>query len=154
MKAKNLIILGASAAVLVAVAVRFSRETPDAAAERVGQPVFPDLPVNDVEQVVITTPEGTATVARAADTWAVPARFGYPADFEKIRGLLLKLSRLKIGQVVTVGDAQKASLKMVAPGGGANAGTSIDLLGAGGKQIASLLIGAEHRRTPDRKSVV
>lgn len=146
MKGKNLAILAVMAIVLIGLAVHTSKKESRATPGVLGKKLMPDLPVNDIERIVVRTAQSTAEVARAEGGWVIPSRYGYPADFTKLRGALLKLSELKIGQVLRVTDAQRKALGILPPGSTNAAGTTVDLLGAGGRKIASLLIGAEHTR--------
>lgn len=148
MKGKNLFVLIIVAAVLVGLAIGTSRKPSRPGADLMGKKLLPELPVNDVEKIVVTGPSVSAEVAKTEAGWVLPSRYGYPANFAKIRTALLKLADMKIGQVQTVTDAQKKSLKMSPPSAtNAQSGTAVALLGKGGKSIASLLLGAEHTRS-------
>ncbi|MBM4142688.1 MAG: DUF4340 domain-containing protein [Lentisphaerae bacterium] len=151
MKSRTLVILTALAAVLVALAALTSRERRAAEPRELGRPVLPGLQVNDVTAVRIVSPAGTSAVARADELWTVPDRYGYPADFTKVKELLLKLSEMKIGQTVRADERQLRKLRVLPPGSGAAAeetGTLVELKGASGAAAANLLVGAPHSRTP------
>lgn len=149
MKGKNLIILGIAAVVLVGLAVVSQKKSARrGASTRTGEPIFAELPVNDVTRIVVTSPDGSATVSRVDGTWVSEDTYNYPVDFAKVRGALITLSELEIGQELkTLSDVQRQSLKMLPPGvSDENGGTLVELYGAGRKPIASLLLGVERER--------
>jgi len=88
------------------------------------------------------------TVARVEDRWTVAERFNHPADFKRLSGLVTRLAELKIGQVMTLEEKQKAALKMALPGTAAEAGTLVELFDGANRRLAALLVGAEHMRKP------
>jgi hypothetical protein len=151
MKGKNLVVILVVAAALIVLAVLTSREKPTQAASVVGRKVFPDLAINDVERLVAVSAGATVTVAKAESGWVLPGKFGYPADFKKVRDAILKLQDLKIGQLARLNDAMRAKLKMK-PVGDKDGGTRLDLLGKQGRAIASLLIGATHERASEESA--
>jgi len=165
MKIKSLVILVVLAVVLVAAVILSSHKQEVAPPSVVGYLVFPDLPVNDVAKVVVTSETSAVTLIRQNDTWGVAEMYNYPASFSKIRSLLLRLAEMKVGQVVTLAEGQRPGLKMVVPGasrttatggvekaeGGVASGTSgllINLYGGDGGRLAELLVGATHLRKP------
>jgi hypothetical protein len=151
MKGKNLVVLLVVAAALIALAVLTSKEKPTQAAAAVGKKVLPDLAVNEIERIVSVSGGATVTVARTETGWVLPAKFGYPADFKKVRDAVLKVQDLKVGQLVRLNDALRAKLKMK-PVGDKDGGTRLDLLGKQGRVVASLLLGATHERAADEAS--
>ena len=149
MKVKNLIILLVLAVILIGLAVLSSRDKSRSATNVIGTLILPDLPVNDVEKLVVSSSSDTLTVAKVEQVWVVPQKFNYPADFTKIRDVLLKLSELKIGQVIHVDESQRPNLKMTAPGDPValdETGTLMELFGKENNKLASLLMGATHSR--------
>lgn len=147
MKGRQLLILAVVAVILVVGAVVTSRKDARPAPEAVGKLVLPDLPVNTVEKIVVRSAAGTATVVCLDNAWVMPDRFRYPADFNKVKDTLLKVSELKIGDVMRVDDAQRARLKLLPPKAGEpNAGTVVEFLGPGDTMLASLLVGEPRMR--------
>lgn len=155
MKLKNLVVLVVVAAVLVSLAVVTSRRDNAPAPDAVGLKLLPDLPLNDVEKITVYTTQDTVTVARTSGIWTCPSRHDYPADFEQVRDILLKLAEIKIGQVVLVDDHQRGDLKMIPPARGDigagtapadQRGTLVELHGPGGRLLASVLAGAPYMR--------
>ena len=153
MKGKNLIILAVVAAVLVAAALWRTRKGEEAPPDLIGKPVLSELPVNDISKLVVVSPNNTATLVRAESGWVAADRFNYPAEFSKIKETLLKLSNLKIGQIVEAEPNQRAAMKMLSPTEAgvtnkAQAGTLVDLYGPANKLVASILIGDSRHRKP------
>ena len=151
MKGKNLLILVIVAGVLVGLAVMTSRKQPvSEPPEVVGEALLPDLPLNDVQAIVVTSADREARVEKAEDAWVCRNKFDYPADFKKIKDALVRLSELKIGQVVTASEGQRGELDLLPPDTDAEgAGTRLELLGRNGAKLACLMIGAAHERKSD-----
>jgi hypothetical protein len=145
MKPKNLIILVVVAAVLAGLAVLTNRDKATSTPDVLGNSILPDLPVNDVARIAVRTRAMTATVERVEGTWIATSKYNYPADFSKVRGALMKLSELKIGQVARLNDEQCDALKLHPPADD-NGGTQVSLYDASGKELASLLLGETHER--------
>ena len=147
MKAKNLLILIVLGLLLGAGAYLTSRPGRTEAPSDVGRTLFNDLPVNDVTRLVISSSSETVTVAKTGDTWSVPTAYGYPADFNKVRSALRKLSEIKIQESLRMDAGQMADLHLANPSPGvSNAALRVALYGAQGKEIASVLLGKHHER--------
>jgi cell division septation protein DedD len=71
----------------------------------------------------------------------VAERYGYPADFAKIRELLRSIWELKYVRELEVGPSQLGRLQLLPAGQGDQSGAQIDLLGTGDKKIAALILG-------------
>ncbi len=125
-----------------------TREAPQAGV--LGQPLIRGLTLADVASLRIVAPSATLTLARADDKWTIVERGGFPADFGKLRGFLLKAIELRIGQSEPIGEGDRARLGLLAPGKGAGAGTLLEFLSADGKPLAQLLVGKKYfKRAPD-----
>jgi hypothetical protein len=103
--------------------------------------IYPNLAVNDVTKVRVQTGKENLTLQTAGDIWQVAERYGYPADFAKIRELLRSLWELKYVRALEVGPSQLGRLQLLPPGQGDQSGTEIELLGTGDKKIATLILG-------------
>ena len=153
MKGKNLALLIIVAAGLAAWAAWSSKTSRRSAPDLIGKRVLPNLPINDVRTIQVTTPQEKLTITKSNDTWIVKNTYGYPADLPKVKGALIKLSEMKIGQVMRVSQKQKEALKMVPPDAGVTntAGTLVELFAANDKKAASLLVGdVRQRKSPAR----
>jgi len=107
---------------------------PDNAAS-LGQPLLKDLKAADIATMRIVEPKGTLTLQRQEAGWVIAERDNFPADVAKVREFALKLLSLKIGQSEPIGEKDRARLELDA------AGTKVELLGADGKALASLIVG-------------
>src|SRR5438046_2062412 len=85
-----------------------------------------NLPLNDVDRVVIKTGYGELNLMKKDDTWVVAERADYPANYEKVSDLLRKIWDLKTVQVVKVGASQMPRLELVEPGKGTGGGTLVE----------------------------
>ena len=152
MKRNSLLLLLIVAAVLAGAAVlKSSRKGGAMPADATGKPVLASLAVNDVASIEISNAENSLTLARQNDQWVLPARFGYPVDFGRIRDLIMKASDLKIGQVMRMDDRQRATLKMTAPtAGSTNSGTLVRFRDTSGKELGGLLVGESRKKRPDQ----
>ena len=129
---KKLLILVIAAAALLGAAYLLkgrSQKTPNL----VGRKILAPFNVADVARVEIG---GAKSLALAAGEkgWTVDALHGYPADAAKIRDALLKLKDLKAGQPAS-------GISNAAP-------TTVVLKDAGGKELAKLTMGEQHRSAP------
>lgn len=139
MKNKNVMLLVAVGAVLAALAWMTSREQVPAGANRIGRKLLPELAVNAVDEIIFATATQTVRVARVENAWVLPDRFGYAANFETIRSLMLKLADLKIGQAFKAGDRQRAQMELTP-----EAATTL-MLKAGGNTLVELRLGASRQ---------
>jgi len=152
MKTRNLLLLVLLAGALIGWAAWTMRPQPKPGIALIGTKVLPGLPVNQVSKIVLTTTNNTITLAKVKGTWSVANRFNYPAAFDKIADGLLLLGELSVGQVLTVSEAQKASLHLLDPAAPdparkAQAGTRVELRDETDGLLATLLIGKNFMRT-------
>ena len=115
-----------------------------AAAHALGQPVLPGLQAADVATLVIREPGATLTLQRRDANWVIAERAGFPADLERVRQLVLAVLGLKVGAAEPIGDKDRARLGLDAQG------TQLDFRGAGGKTLATLVVGKNYfKREPE-----
>ena len=129
---KKLLILVIAAAALLGAAFLLkgrSQKTPNL----VGRKILPTFKIADVSRVEIAGGKSLA-LAAGEKGWTVDALHGYPADAAKIRDALLKLKDLKAGQPAS-------GISNAAP-------TTVVLKDAGGKELAKLTMGEQHRSAP------
>lgn len=116
-----------------------------------GAKILGQFPVNDVVSVDLSGPDGRVRLQRGEHGWGVVERGGYPADFEKISGLILRLSDLKAVQSVPVAPADYGAMALRT---GADeipreeAGTQVELKNAGGQSLAAVILGKADTTTP------
>ena len=99
------------------------------------------FPLNDVSRLTIKTGDAELNLVKKEGSWRVTERADYPADFEKVAGLLRKLWELHAAQDVKAGPSQLGHLQLVEPGKDPNSGTSINLKDESSKVLASFLLG-------------
>ena len=87
-------------------------------------------------------------LAKRDNLWRVRERGDYPANFSQISGLLLKFADLKIVQTEEIGPAQLGRFELLPPGPATNSGTLVEFKDAGGKPLASVLLGKKHLNKP------
>ena len=129
MTTKNLIALGAAAVVLGGAAYFLNGGAKGSAPRLNGRSVLPDLDVSAVAKIEF----GDKLALSSGDAgWTVDTMRGYPASREKIAENLLKLTELKVGQVVR--------------GKALDAPTAVVLRDAAGKELANLALGERHAK--------
>ena len=133
MTTKNLIVVGAVAAILGGAAYFCNSGRKMKAPTLNGKPVLPAFDVSEVARVEIGGSK-KLTLAATESGWAIETLFGYPADVTKIRENLLKLKDLTVGQT--------------ANGRKIESGTPVELKDAKGKAVASALLGGQHMSKP------
>lgn len=117
----------------------------------IGNKVFPDLPVNDISQIAIKQGTNDLVLAKQDDVWRVQQRANYPANYQEIRELLLKLRDLKVVQTERVGASQLPRLGL-GQGESTNSASVVEFKDKSGKTLQSLLLGKKHMRKSNRPS--
>ncbi len=139
MKAKQLILLVIAGVVLGGIAWWTSRDD-SGESSLVGTKLLAGVDLNSIDEIIVSAGSDTCRMVRDEKGWVVPSRYGYAANFSKIRNLLIKLDGLEIGQIAEVREDQKSELGVTAA-----AGTNIKLY-AGGNELAALLLGDQRER--------
>ncbi len=132
-----LLVLGAAGAALVWQDVDAYR----ASGARIGARLLPEFKIADVAQVRLQDGKQQVTLARKEKSWAVQERGGYPANFQEISDLALKLLELKVTQTEQVAETLLPRLQLVDPGKGDGAGTLVEFKDGAGKPLARLVLG-------------
>ena len=139
-----LVVLGAGGLALVWQDISDYR----ASGAKIGAKLLPSLKIADVAQVRLQDAKHQTTLARKEKTWVVQERGGYPASFQEISDLLIKLVELKVTQSEQVGASLWPRLELADPGKGEGAGTKMEGAGtliefkdAAGKPLARLILG-------------
>lgn len=146
MNAKSLITLSVLAIVLVAAAVTMSRRETTAPSTAIGKLLLPDLPVNAITRVTVAGASSTTVVERIEGAWTVREKFGYPANFGRVRDALIRLAEIKIGDVRPASEKTRRAIGMTAPGADNPESLTVSLENADGKRLAELLLGKMHMR--------
>ena len=122
------------------------RNSDESSDTRMGQKVFKDLPVNEIERISVRQNAAQVDLVKQGELWTVQERNNYPANFSTIREFLLKAHDLKVAQPQQVGPSQLGRLELLPPDKGANSGTLVEFKDKSGKNINSLLLGKKHMR--------
>ena len=153
MRGKSLFYMTIVAIILCGAAIYISRSIRQGPSKSMGQKVFADMPVNDIDTIKVTSKSGTATITRVGDSWVTADRFNYPANFEKIKNLLIRLGDIKITQSMRVSKKHIDQMKFNDPAGDkatADNSATVVTLSGGGRQIQSFMVGAPHMKKSDQ----
>ena len=112
-----------------------------ASGARIGAKLLPSLKIADVAQVRLQDSKHQTTLVRKDKTWVAQERGGYPASFQEISDLLIKLVELKVTQAEQVGESLWPRVDLADPGKGEGAGTAVEFNDAAGKTLARLVLG-------------
>ncbi|MSR60832.1 MAG: DUF4340 domain-containing protein [Planctomycetes bacterium] len=147
MKQKNLLLLSAVTVAALAVAALSLRKDGGAS----GAPeklLFPALGehLNEITEVHVEKAGKSATLRKEGGQWKLTDRGGYPAQFEKIKELAVKVAELEIEEAKTSKKANHAKLGVEWPStvveGSEDAVAGLATFkDAGGKELASVVIG-------------
>jgi hypothetical protein len=84
-----------------------------------------DFPINDVTRVEIRSSKGEVHLAKKNGVWVVAEKADYPADFQRVSGLIRQLWELRPVQQIKVGPSQFGRLELTEPAHGANAKSAV-----------------------------
>lgn len=143
MKGKTFLVLLAAAGLLVALSYFRFGDGKQTGAVKMGDKLFAELPVNEVASVTIADSENRVTLVRGDKVWQVEERDGFPADFDKLRDTVVKLSRLKIGRSFTGSPESMARLSLTVPSDpqAPTGGKRITLKDSSEKIVADVILG-------------
>jgi len=139
MKPKSLAILAlVTLALIVAAVLSLQRREAAHARSEAQETLLPDLSarVNEVTEVTVEKAAQKATLVRAGDAWTCTEASGYPADFNKVRGALVALARLKIVEPMTKDPGGHKRLGL-----DAETGAHVVLKDASGAVAADVIVG-------------
>lgn len=114
-----------------------------AGGETAGAAVLPGLAgrVNDAASLTIRKGTTETTIARKDGAWVLPAKGGYPAEFEKVKEAIVCLADLKIVEAKTSNKDFYDQLGVGEPEGESSTSKLVTVKGASGEELASLIIG-------------
>jgi hypothetical protein len=113
-----------------------------ASGARIGAKLLPKLRIADVAEIRLQDAKDQATLVRKEKVWVVQERGGYPASFQEISDLMIKLVELKVTQSEQVGEKLWPRLDLAEPGSAKEgAGTLIEFKDAAGKPLARIVLG-------------
>ncbi len=135
MSGKRLTILAVFAILLAGLAMWTSREADDMDSSAAGSKLLPDLGVNSIDRIELESGGDRVVIAKGEKGWVMPATFNYPANFTRVRDLILALEDISIGQIIGANDAQKRDISLTP-----ELATRLRLIGDG-ETLAELLLG-------------
>jgi len=112
-----------------------------ASGARIGAKLLPDFKLADIAEVRLQDARHQVTLARREKAWVVQERGGYPASFQEISDLMIKLAELKVTQAEQVGAALWPRVDLADPGTGKGSGTRVEFRNGSGQVLASLVLG-------------
>jgi Domain of unknown function (DUF4340) len=119
-------------------------------ANRVGQTLIPNFPVNEVASIRIDNGHSAVSLVKKDGQWRVKERGDYPANFTMISDLLLRIQEQKIIQSDAVTAEQRPDLYLIEPNKDKPSAIAVDLHDSNAKPIAKLLLGKRYlKKSPN-----
>jgi hypothetical protein len=112
---------------------------------KVGEKLLPNFRPNDVSAIHIKAAVDL-NIENKDGLWHVRERGNYPANYDHIKNLLVRIKDIKIVQSDEIGPSQRSRVELGEPGTGTGSGTLIEFKDAQGKVLDSLLVGKRHMR--------
>lgn len=107
--------------------------------------IFPALAgqINDVAAVTVARKDETVTLKRVNDAWVVADKSDYPADFKKVRALLVDLAQMRPLEEKTSSPALFSSLELEDLSTPDAKSTLVTLKDGAGKDLLAIYIGKQ-----------
>lgn len=148
MKQKNVLVLSALTVAALALALLTQRSDTTSSKSVAEGKLFPELDarLNDVAEVRIEKFGKSATLRKDGGHWVLADRAGYPAKFEKVKELAMRVASLKLQEKKTARKESLAKLGLAWPAPAtegseeAQAGLVV-LKDASGTELAALVLG-------------
>ena len=112
-----------------------------ASGAKIGAKLLPGLKIADVAEIRLQDSKHRATLVRKETIWVVQERGGYPASFQEISDLMIKLVELKVTQSEHVGASLLPRIELADPDKAEGGGTLIEFRDGAGKVLAGLILG-------------
>lgn len=149
---KKILILLAVLAALIVTAVVYQKQqnatlnTAATSGARSRDLLLPNLDITEVQKIRVKDDKGEVNIAIADDRKgaSVAERAGYRASLDRVGRVLSELREQKIASKQQVGKGAWAEIKVQPPGEAQEGvGTLVELLGSGGKVLASFVLGEQ-----------
>jgi hypothetical protein len=147
MNTRSLAYLAAATVLVAAVAaITLKRGEVAVRATPAGGKLFPNLSasINDVATIELKKKDGVTTLQRTGDAWGLAEKSGFPVDMAAVRKTLIGFSELTGTEPKTEDPALYSKLGVEEPGKEGSTSTLVTLKDAGGKPLASVIVGKEH----------
>ena len=112
---------------------------------KVGEKLLPNFRPNDIAAIHIKA-AADLNIEYKDGAWHVRERGNYPANFDHIKNLLVRIKDIKIVQSDDIGPSQRPRVELGEPGTGPGSGTLLEFKDAQGNVLDSLLVGKRHMR--------
>ncbi len=145
MKSKQLVLLFLAAVVLGGGGMLVLRSRQDdyrKSATEMGAKVLGNVDISAIAGIRFKQGTNAVSVVRNGDAWTVRERGDFPANFGDVSEFVRKVADLKVVQPQRVGASRLALLELTP-----DKGTLVELLGADGKVLKSLLLGSKHLKS-------
>ncbi|RLB43354.1 MAG: hypothetical protein DRH12_03340 [Deltaproteobacteria bacterium] len=133
----------------LAVTVLVHRRVPSEEQCALGKELFRDLDVNSIACITIQGPTEQLGLVKGKERWGVVQRYGYPADFAKIKELVTKIVELNVGRSFSGNSEVLSRLQLISPLGKKRdpeeCGTLLIFKDKEGNQLGGIIIGKAHR---------
>ena len=113
---------------------------------QVGQTLLKKFEVNDVADIHIDNGHTAVNLVKKDGRWRVKERGDYPANFNLVSDLLLKIQDQKIVQSDAITAEQRPQLELIEPIKDKPSATAIEMKDGSGKVIAKLLLGKRYTK--------
>ncbi len=149
---KKILILLAVLAALIVTAVVYQKQqnatlnTAATSGAKSRDLLLPNLDITEVQKIRVKDDKGEVNIAIADDRKgaSVAERGGYRASLDRVGRVLSELREQKIASKQQVGKGAWAEIKVQPPGEAQEGvGTLVELLGSGGKVLASFVLGEQ-----------
>ena len=149
MKRQKLLILSAITIVIVVIAAFFNQSrAPQITIEK--ETLFPELAnkVNDVTHIEINSSEDRDVILQKIEDgqWALQSADNYPAQFDKIKDVVVSLSQIKILATKTDNPKLYPELGVEGPDGINTSSLLLTLSDQSGTTLASLIVGKPRKK--------
>ena len=143
MNAKPFAILAAVTAIVVVLAVIAVSSGTDSANIGGGDVAFPKLQskLDQVAEITLVNRDAKIVVAKKGDNWVLPEKHDYPAQVDKVRGLLLGFEEMKLIERKTARPERFDRLNVDDPTGKEARAVRVTLKDSGGNVVADAIVG-------------
>ncbi|HKA43478.1 MAG TPA: DUF4340 domain-containing protein [Burkholderiales bacterium] len=112
-----------------------------ASGAKIGARLLPQFKLADVAQMRLQDGKSQVTLVRKDNGWVVRDRGDYPASFQQISDLMVKLAELKVTQSEQVGPSLLGRIELNEPGKGEGVGTLVEFKDPQDKPLARVVLG-------------
>lgn len=150
MNRKQFILLIVALAILGGIGIALMKRDEaswSGAGNRIGQNLLKGFDVNNVASITVKNNNGVVNLERKDGTWQLKERAGYPANFQQISELLLKLQDFKVVQSESITPEQRPQMELLEAGKGEHSATQLEFKDQAGKSLATVLLGKKYMRS-------